>query len=54
MEKLIISTSPHIRTKTSTQTIMRDVLIALAPATVAGVILFGLRALLVIAVCVAT
>ena len=54
MEKLIISTSPHIRTKTSTQIIMRDVLIALAPATVAGVILFGLRALLVIAVCVAT
>ena len=31
---------------------MRDVLIALAPATVAGCVIFGLRSLLVIAVCV--
>ena len=54
MSKLIVSTSPHIRTNTTTQSIMRDVLIALAPATVVGIILFGLKALLTVAVCVGT
>ena len=54
MEKLIVSTSPHIQSKTSTQSIMRDVIIALLPAAVAGCILFGWKALLMIAVCVAT
>ena len=52
MEKLIVSTSPHIHTKNTTQVIMRDVLIALSPAAVAAVVLFGLRALLNIALCV--
>ncbi|MBO5907970.1 MAG: RnfABCDGE type electron transport complex subunit D [Clostridia bacterium] len=54
MEKLIVSSSPHIRTKVTTKVIMRDVLIALTPAAVASVVLFGLSALLVIAVCVAS
>ena len=54
MEKLIVSTSPHIQSKTSTQGIMRDVIIALLPAAVAGCVLFGWKALLMIAVCVAT
>ena len=49
----IVSVSPHCHGKITTQGIMRDVLIALAPALVAGVINFGLRALLVTAVCVA-
>ena len=53
MEKLIVSSSPHIHGKASTQTIMRDVLIALAPATVAAVVLFGLKALIIICTCVA-
>jgi len=52
MEKMIISTSPHIRTSISTTRIMADVLIALAPAAIAGTVLFGLRALLIMAVCV--
>ena len=52
MEKIIVSTSPHIHTKTTTQTIMRDVLIALLPASVAAVVLFGFKALLLLAVCV--
>ena len=54
MEKMIASTSPHIHSKTTTQSIMRDVIIALLPAAVAGVILFGLQALITILVCVAT
>ena len=47
MNGLIVNVSPHIRAKDSTQTIMRDVLIALIPAVVASVIFFGFRALLV-------
>ena len=54
MGNLTVSTSPHIRSAVTTQSIMRDVLIALAPATVAAVVLFGLRALLLVAVSVAT
>ena len=52
--KLHISVSPHIHSKNSTQRIMLDVLISLLPATIAGVVIFGLQALLVIAVCVAS
>ena len=44
--------SPHIHSGRSTSGIMRDVLIALLPATVAGVMIFGVGALLPIAVCV--
>lgn len=52
--KLHISVSPHIRNGISTTSIMRDVIIALIPATIAGTIIFGLSALLVVAVCVIT
>ena len=51
---LHISASPHIHSGRSTTSIMRDVLIALAPAAIAGTVIFGLRSLLVIAVCVAS
>ena len=54
MEKMIVSTSPHIHSKDTTQSIMRDVIIALLPAAVAGIVLFGLKALVTILVCVAT
>ncbi len=47
-----VTFSPHIHSGKSTSGIMGDVLIALLPATVAGVLIFGLRALLVVAVCV--
>ena len=52
MEKLIVSTSPHIHTRTTTQSIMRDVLIALTPAWISAVVFFGLKALLNIVLCV--
>lgn len=55
MSKLLrLSVSPHIHSGRSTAGIMRDVIIALLPAAVAGTIIFGLRALLVIGVCVAS
>ncbi len=52
--KLHISVSPHIHGKTTTMGVMLDVIIALLPASIAGVLIFGLRSLLVIGVCVAT
>ena len=45
--ELTISSSPHIHSPQTTTTIMRDVLIALAPAMAGGVYFFGFRALLV-------
>ena len=54
MNKLKISVSPHIHSGRSTRGIMRDVLIALAPAAIAGTVIFGLRSLLVMAVCTAS
>ncbi len=52
--KLHISVSPHIRAKRSTKDIMLDVIIALLPATIAGVIFFGIPALTLIIACVAS
>lgn len=50
---MIVSVNPHIYSKDTTSTIMRDVLIALFPAVIASVVFFGVRALIVEAVCVA-
>ncbi len=52
MAKLISNVSPHFSSKRTTQNIMLDVIIALLPAAIASVIIFGLRALVVEAVCV--
>jgi len=46
----VVSSSPHLRNSASTSGIMRDVIIALLPAAVAGIYFFGLKALLVIMV----
>ncbi|MBR1724116.1 MAG: RnfABCDGE type electron transport complex subunit D [Ruminococcus sp.] len=54
MDKLVVSPSPHDENYTKTSDIMRDVLIALAPALIAATYIFGLRALLLTAVCVAS
>lgn len=49
---LIVTSSPHIHSHATTRNIMRDVLIALLPATVASIVLFGFKAALMICVCV--
>lgn len=54
MSQLIVSPSPHIRSERTTRNIMLDVIIALCPAVIASVILFGWRAFLIEAVCVAS
>ena len=50
--ELTISSSPHVHSKTTTQTIMRDVLIAMLPALIGSVVFFGFRALTVTVVSV--
>ena len=45
--ELTISSSPHAHSPVTTQTIMRDVLIALIPALLGSIYFFGFRALLV-------
>ena len=50
---LTISSSPHIRASHSTASLMRDVCIALAPALIFAVWLYGFRVLAVTAVSVA-
>ena len=52
MEKLIVSSSPHLRSGASTQRIMLDVIIALCPALIASFVFFGPRALILVAVTV--
>lgn len=50
--KLFISSSPHIRSELTTRRIMLDVILSLLPCVIAGTIIFGLKALLVISFCV--
>ena len=49
MEKLIITSSPHIRSKTTISSIMGDVLLALLPATALGIYYFGMSSAILIA-----
>lgn len=51
--KLHLTSSPHIHSGNSTRKVMLDVVISLLPATVAGMVLFGISAFFVIAVTVA-
>lgn len=53
MENLNTSNSSCIAPR-KTKSVMLDLLIALAPATVAAIVLFGLKAAIIIAVCVGT
>ena len=48
-----LTTVSSLQRKPGTRRVMIDMLIALAPATVASVVFFGLKALLIIATCVA-
>ena len=51
---LNISSSPHVRDKSSTKSIMWDVFLALMPATRFGVWNFGYKAAVLIVACIAT
>lgn len=53
-KSLLVSPSPHLHASVSTTSIMRDVIIALVPASVVSVLFYGWAALLVFAVSVAS
>ena len=38
---LMVSSSPHIRSKETVSSVMRDVIIALVPAGIMGIVFFG-------------
>ena len=52
MNKLLVSPSPHIHSKTSTKSLMRDVVIALLPAVIVSILFYGWSELLILAVSV--
>lgn len=54
MAPYIVSTSPHLKTGETISAVMRDVLIALIPAAAAAVYFFGLRALWVMLISMAS
>ena len=54
MDRLIVSPSPHLHTKTSTKSLMRDVVIAMMPAVIVSVLCYGWSELLVLGVSVAS
>ncbi len=55
---IVISTPPHVKSKKTTRSIMLDVVIALLPCAIMGIVYFGWRALVIelvsVASCVAT
>jgi Na+-translocating ferredoxin:NAD+ oxidoreductase subunit D len=50
----VVSASPHIRSKDTVKGVMRDVMIALIPATLAGIYYFGMKAIILIALSIAS
>ena len=54
-KNIAVASSPHLRdSHASTRRIMQDVCIALAPAGIAGIVLYGMNAAMLIAVAVIT
>ena len=53
-KNLAVSSSPHLRSGASTRRIMQEVCLALAPAGIAGIVLFGAHAAALIAASVIT
>jgi electron transport complex protein RnfD len=54
MDKLLVSPSPHLHTKTSTKSLMRDVVIALMPAVIVSILFYGWSAMLLMSVSIAS
>jgi len=54
MSKYIVSSSPHITTPVTTRSMMLDVIIALIPAVIASIVLYGFYPLFLVILCVAS
>ncbi len=52
MEKLIVSSSPHVKSQRTTPFFMQDVVLALIPVLIMGVVYFSYRALLIVLISV--
>jgi NQR2, RnfD, RnfE family. len=52
--QFLVTSSPHVRSEFRIERIMLDVVIALIPALIAGTIFFGIRALMLTIISVAT
>ena len=49
---LLVSPAPHLHTKTSTMSLMRDVVIALLPTVIVSILFYGWREIMILAVSV--
>ena len=49
---LLVSPAPHVRSRSDTKSIMLDVILAMIPALIASVVIFGFKAAVVVSVCV--
>lgn len=54
MKKYIVSPAPHIHSATHTDSLMRDVIIALMPAVIVSVLFYGFKELLILVLSVAS
>ena len=54
MKQLHVSNAPHIHSGDTTQKIMLDVVIAMIPASIAAVVIFGIQSLWIMLTCVAS
>ena len=52
MNILLVSPAPHLHTKTSTMSLMRDVVIALLPTVIVSILFYGWREIMILAVSV--
>lgn len=52
MNKLLVSPSPHLHAAVSTKSLMRDVVIALLPAAIVSILVYGWQALMILGVSV--
>ncbi|MBQ6946813.1 MAG: RnfABCDGE type electron transport complex subunit D, partial [Clostridia bacterium] len=52
MEKLIVSSSPHVKSQRTTHFFMQDVILALIPVLIAGIVFFSFRAFFVVLISV--
>ena len=52
MNRLLVSPAPHLHTKTSTMSLMRDVVIALLPTVIVSILFYGWMEIMILAVSV--
>ena len=52
MNRLLVSPAPHLHTRTSTMSLMRDVVIALLPTVIVSILFYGWREIMILAVSV--